>query len=116
MGEAWAVGWSQCGNFVRHDEAWTLSLQELGWPLQCLCPACVGSVSLCRSSGTRSCGGEHRVSAQHAVVLGEVDVRGWCPVCSPGLPSRNFTKQKAYPGNTQVGSWGVSGSGDVAWS
>lgn len=59
---------------------------------------------------------EHRMSAQHAVVLGEVDVRGWCPVCSPGLPSRNFTKQKAYPGNTHVGIWGVSGSGDVAWS
>lgn len=51
------------------------------------------------------------MSIQHTAVLGEVGLRGWCPVCGPGLPSRNPTKEKAYPGNTQVGNWVVSGSG-----
>lgn len=52
------------------------------------------------------------MSIQRAAVLGEVGFKGWCPVCGPGLPSRNPTKEKAYPGNTQVGT-GSGGCGQV---
>lgn len=65
-----AVGWPRGGNFVGCDGTVTPLLEELGWPLQCPCPACVGSASLCGGSRAQSCGGKHWVFIQHAGVLG----------------------------------------------
>lgn len=86
MEGVWAVGWPRDGSFVGHDGTLTPLLEDLGWPLQCPRPACVGSASLCRGSGAQSCSGKHWVFIQRAGVLGGVGVRGWCP--SQGIASR----------------------------
>lgn len=91
-GRGWALGWPQGGGFVWHDTVLTPTSGSWGGLSSVQVLPMWGEPFCAEALG---CGGEHRVSAQCTVVLGEEGVSGWCPVCGPGLPSTTPTKQRA---------------------